>query len=287
MIVFDDRVSGGDGSDSTTGDDGSDEFIFEFSDGDADQISGGGGFDSYRDFSQFGLKIDLDGTADDGFRDPLEGPAIDNVGADVEDLDTQQSTEDILTGNDSANQIDGGPGNDRISGLGGPDALLGDRGDDFLNGGEGIDTLDGASGADTLRSRDASPDEVDCGSATDLLLADQLDDFTVTCDQSSTGSKIKGSSARLKKGKARLKVSCPAAEGIDCKVKITAMKGKRVLAKGAGKVKSGKVGKIKVKLTKAGKKARSKKLILKAKTVLTDASGATVTTTLPKLTLKR
>ncbi|MBK5111025.1 MAG: hypothetical protein JJE10_06605 [Thermoleophilia bacterium] len=75
-------------------------------------------------------------------------------------------------------------------------------------------------------------------------------------------------------------------EGIDCKVKIIAKKGKKTLAKGSGKVKSGKTGKVPLKLTKAGKKAKGKKLKTKATTKLTDATGAKVSTS-RKLVLKR
>ncbi len=177
-------------------------------------------------------------------------------------------------------------GNDRISGLGGADSLIGGPGGDNLDGGAGIDSLDGDGGNDSLRSRDGSPDEVDCGSATDTLLADSLDDFSLTCDSSSTGPRLQASGARLKKGKAKLEVACPAAEAIACKVSISAAKGKKVFAKGSGTVKSGATSTVTVKLTKAGKKSRSKKLALKAKTAMTDATGARVTTS-KSLTLKR
>ncbi|MBK8294539.1 MAG: hypothetical protein IPK93_07100 [Solirubrobacterales bacterium] len=286
----DDQIQGNDGADSLSGEGGSDSFRFEFRDGDPDQISGGDGLDSYRDGSALGMQIDLDGNADDGYRDPLEGPANDNVGADVENLNASenQPTDDALTGNDAANQIEGGAGNDQINGLGGPDALFGGPGDDKIDGGTGVDTLDGAGGSDQIRSRDFDSDEVSCGSSNDTLLADSFDDFSVTCDQASTGAILKSGFAKLnRKKKAKVKVSCPAAEGITCKVKITAKKGKKTLAKGSGKVKSGKSGKVKVKLTRAGKKVRSRKLKLKATTVLTDATGAKTATIRPKLVLRR
>ena len=290
----DDNVNGGDGADKLgggedgdtidggPGDDTINDGFDDESGSNADVYRGGSGTDRLVYSSTEPLSIDLDGTADDGR--PGEN---DLAGADLEDL-IGGSKADILTGNNSANQFDGGPGNDQISGLGGPDALLGGPGDDSLNGGTGIDTLDGAGGVDRLRSRDSSPDDVECGSSTDTLLADSFDDFTVTCDQSSIGSLIKGSKAKLnRKSKTKVKVSCPVAEGIDCKVKITATKGKKTLARGAGKVQSGNTSKVTIKLTKAGKKARSRKLTLKTKTVLTDATGAKVTTTLPKLVLTR
>ncbi|MGK2955613.1 MAG: calcium-binding protein [Solirubrobacterales bacterium] len=283
----DDEVGGGDGADSIAGNQGDDRMSFEFSDGDLDQISGGPDLDSYTEFSVLGLRIDLDGVADDGYRDPLEGAATDNVGADVEDLFITSRANDILIGNNAANQIDGGSGDDLINGLGGPDALLGGPGGDLVDGGSGIDELDGSSGADTLRSRDSSPDEVNCGSSSDSLLADARDDFSLNCDSSSTGARLKTKSAKLKNGKATLNVICPVAEGIDCEVTVTASKGKKTLAKGSGKVKSGKTGSVKVKLTKAGKSGKAKKLTLETKTVLTDATGAKVATTTPRLTLSR
>jgi|GEM_PF-3356704 len=295
-----DTIIGGGGGDQLVGGEGDDVFFGEFFDDGADAYSGEAGTDTITEIGDLlgrAVRIDLDGVADDGPAVPLEETPLDNAGADVENLIVAVSdqgedgqdigADDILTGNNSANQIDGGAGNDRINGLGGPDALLGDAGDDFLNGGPGIDSLDGAGGVDRLRTRDRSPDEASCGSASDILLADQLDDFSVACDRSSTGALLKSRTARLKKGRAKLTVSCPAAEGIDCKVKLTASKGRKTLATGAGTVKSGKTSKVTLKLTGAGRKARSKKLNLRTRTVFTDATGAKVTTTVPKLVLSR
>ena len=157
----------------------------------------------------------------------------------------------------------------------------------MLDGGNGIDGIEGQGGEDSIRSRDSKADEIGCGSAFDSLLADSLDIFSVTCDSSSTGARITTSNAKLnKKGKAKAKVKCPAAEGIDCQVKIVAKKGKKTLAKGSGKVKSGKSKNVTLKLTKAGNKQNSNKLKTKAETTMTDAAGARVATS-RKLVLKR
>jgi len=169
----------------------------------------------------------------------------------------------------------------------GPDELIGGPGDDELDGGDGIDGIEGQGGDDSIRSRDSSADEIGCGSAFDSLLADSLDIFSVTCDSSSTGARLTSSNAKLnQKGKARVTVKCPAAEGVACKVKINAKKGKKTLAKGNGKVKSGKKGQVTLKLSKAGRKQSSNKLKTQAKTTLTDATGAKVATS-RKLVLKR
>jgi Ca2+-binding RTX toxin-like protein len=297
----DDQIEGGEGNDVLNGEGGGDQIVadegndlvdggpgddsisdgFELTDGGADSFMGGAGNDRLTYDTEEPLTIDLDGVADDGR--PGEG---DNAGVDLEDLEGGPAADD-LTGNDSANQIEGGDGSDTISGRGGPDALLGEDGNDRIDGGAGVDEIDGAGGNDALRSRDSSPDEVNCGSAGDTLLADSLDDFTVTCDLSSTGAQLTSSGAKVKRGKASVKVLCPVVEGSDCRVTVTATRGKKALARGSGKVKSGKTGNVKLRLTGAGRKARSKKLVLKARTVLIDATGAKVATTRPRLVLTR
>jgi Ca2+-binding RTX toxin-like protein len=295
-----DAVNGRGGSDLVNGGDGDDQFSGEFFDDGTDTISGGPGTDTISGIGDYlgrAVTIDLDGVADDGPTVAVTGIPRDNAGADIENLlmtipgeggsELISAAADALTGNDSANEIDGGGGNDRISGSGGADNLVGGPGDDQIDGGSGIDQLQGNGGSDVLRSRDSNADEVTCGSASDVLLADSLDDFTVTCDLSSTGAKLSTPSAKLKKGKASVRVFCPVVEGIDCGVTISATKGKKVLAKGSGQVKSGKTGIVKLKLTGAGRKSRSKKLALRAKTIMIDASGAKVTTTKPKLVLSR
>ncbi|MCB0828494.1 MAG: hypothetical protein KDB62_06770, partial [Solirubrobacterales bacterium] len=285
-----DSVEGDDGGDTIAGDDGDDTFNSEFFDGRADQISGGGGIDGYSDDSILGLTISLDGVADDGYRDPAEGPAIDNVGADVENLAVASfgGADDILIGNASANRIEGGPGDDRIEGLGGPDTVIGGSGDDDLDGGNGIDAIEGESGSDRIRSRDSKPDEIGCGSDVDVLLADSLDQFSVTCDSSSTGPLLKSSRAKLsRQGKGKVKVSCPQAEGIDCRVKLKVKKGKKTVARGSGRVKSGKSKKLTLKLTKAGRKANGKKLKGRATTGMTDAAGSNAATSRSLVLKKR
>ncbi len=293
-----DNLDGGDGADQLDGGEGDDDFYGGFFDSGADSMAGGEGIDSIivgGDFLGRGVTIDLDGVADDGPTVPVDEVPLDNAGADIENLlpfeegegNLVRSGDDILTGNDSPNQIDGGPGDDQIMGLGGPDELIGGPGDDDLDGGNGVDGIEGQGGSDSIRSRDNAADEVGCGSATDTLLADSLDVFSVTCDQSSTGAELKSGNVKLsKKGKAKVKVACPVAEGIDCQVKITANKGKKTVAKGSGKVKTGKTGKITLKLTKKGKRQKGKKIKGQASTQLTDATGAKVTTS-RKLVLKR
>ena len=163
--------------------------------------------------------------------------------------------------------------------------LAGGGGDDRMDGGAGVDEIDGYGGQDAIRSRDAGPDDVSCGSETDTLIADAVDAFPVTCDLASGGPKLAGRSAKLRKGRATVRVVCPAAEGVDCKVRVTATKGKKVLASGSGIVNSGSTGPVRLKVKKAAR--RSKRLALKARAVFTDTQGAVVINAVPKLVLKR
>jgi Ca2+-binding RTX toxin-like protein len=68
-----------------------------------------------------------------------------------------------------------GPDADRLAGGSGPDRICGRGGSDRLDGGPGTDRIAGGPGRDILRSRDNSPDGVDCGPGHDRVVADALD----------------------------------------------------------------------------------------------------------------
>jgi Ca2+-binding RTX toxin-like protein len=87
---------------------------------DPDILLGGDGTDTadFRDRSA-PLKIDLDGTPDDG-----QSGEHDNVEADVERV-IGGSDDDTLVGSDAANFLDGRNGDDRLYGVGGDDTLAG------------------------------------------------------------------------------------------------------------------------------------------------------------------
>jgi len=121
----DDMVDGGDGDDWLSGQGGNDEIAGE--DG-ADTIYGGAGIDAV-DYTgaRSGVKVDLDGNADDG--------AVgehDSVKPDIEDI-RGGSGNDTLTGNDQANTIVGGTGNDTINAR--------DKSADTIFCGRGADTV--------------------------------------------------------------------------------------------------------------------------------------------------
>jgi Ca2+-binding RTX toxin-like protein len=267
----DDSLDGGDDADVIDGGGGDDELRGDLTDFGADTLGGGGGIDS-ADISAQGrpVRVVLDGVANDGPTDPGLTYPKDNLLPDVENLENAGDGDDTLIGSAAPNEIEGGGGDDQIIGGGGGDALSGDDGNDTIDGGGGVDSLFGGGGSDSLRSRDSSSDQIDCGSSPDLLLADGKDDPEASCEKTSTGLLIAGS-AKLAGKSIKLKLSCPAAEGIACKAKVKLKKGKKTVASGKGKIGSGKSKKLKL---KRGGLGGAK---LKASASFKDAAGAKVT----------
>jgi Ca2+-binding RTX toxin-like protein len=181
-----DFVLGADGADVYRGGMGDDQLSPGFGDSGADRLSGGPGLDSADALQSCcgsgGVRIDLDGKADDGLIGPIFSGPADNVLPDVEDLLGTDSS-DILIGGKQPNQLIGRDGADRLIGGPGADGLEGDRGRDALTGGKGADEIDGGGGADLLRARDHRADDLRCGSAIDRLKADRVDRFGPDCDK--------------------------------------------------------------------------------------------------------
>jgi Ca2+-binding RTX toxin-like protein len=132
----DDTLDGANGSDDLDGGEGQDALE---GGGGGDDVSGGSGVDrvSYAT-SIVGVRVSLDGVADDG----NAGDAFtDNIRSDVERL-TGTSFNDVLRGSENADFLDGGSGKDVIEGAGGDDVLRGGAADDVLDGGDGEDTAE-------------------------------------------------------------------------------------------------------------------------------------------------
>ena len=181
-----DFVAGAEGTDLIRGNAGDDYLIqFDLFDGERDVFDGGSGIDETGGGggeSTFGLRIDLDGRADDGPRDTEFDGLKDNVRGNVEGLEGTARA-DILIGNGRANELEGGDGADRLVGKGGADGIEGARGNDNISAGKGRDSVTGDGGADRIRSRDKSPDEISCGSSRDLVIADRRDRPGADCDR--------------------------------------------------------------------------------------------------------
>jgi Ca2+-binding RTX toxin-like protein len=161
-----DTLDGGPGDDQLNGGPAADEQ-------EPDDLKGGDGVDTadYTDRTA-SLRVDLDGTADDG-----ESGEHDNVEPDVEDV-IGGSDDDTLIGSGADNLLDGRNGDDRITGSGGNDVLDGganNAGSDTLNGGDGGDTLYGRAGDDSL-SGDDGDDALWGAGGTDKLDGDDGND---------------------------------------------------------------------------------------------------------------
>ena len=95
---------------------------------------------------------------------------------------------DVITASSSRDHVNGGAGDDLIFGEGGVDTLAGGVGADRIIGGDDKDFIFGGSNADTIDSasgEDLSPvaDDVDCGSGTDTVTADAIDNVLANCEQ--------------------------------------------------------------------------------------------------------
>jgi Ca2+-binding RTX toxin-like protein len=149
---------GGDGPDQLTGGPGDDTLLGNRG---RDRLDGGTGSDfmsggSERDTVTYEERtnrvfVTLDSRPNDG-----EAGERDNVLADVE-------------------RVLGGIRGDDLSGDADADTVAGGRGEDLINGRPGLDELVGGGAPDVVRADDRDPDDVNCGDAEDLAIADRRD----------------------------------------------------------------------------------------------------------------
>lgn len=151
-IVNISNVTGGNGNDVLSGDDGANtlnggngnDLIFAQADNAGDLYVGGGGIDTL-DLSAYSTDLTLDMSV-----------ATATVVGSGSTADRIQSVEIVVfgAGNDrafgstGANRLDGGDGNDTLSGMNGNDTLNGGAGDDVLIGDAGADLMTGGAGED-------------------------------------------------------------------------------------------------------------------------------------------
>ena len=129
----------------------------------ADDATGGAGFDTL-DFTAGGsLKLALDGSF------AATGLAAGDSYTEFEFVLGSKTGTNVLTGDGLVNSLTGGDNKDTLSGLAGNDILFGGQGDDILLGGSDNDDLRGSSGADQLTGG-SGRDLLTGGSGADLFI---------------------------------------------------------------------------------------------------------------------
>jgi Ca2+-binding RTX toxin-like protein len=246
-------------------------------------------------------------------------------GADDIDINqvTEASTVNGLGGND---RLDLSDANDTVDGGAGADHIEGGYGNDTITGGPGQDELNGdepqgecsyiyckpPAGNDTINARDGEVDQVDCGVGPgDVANVDAIDNVqgceTVNKSGSTTGpggndNGVPGdngvgpnaSALTVRIGKVKLAKALKSGVTVNVttpgagKVTLTAKRGSKVVATGSGQAGADGAAKLKLKFTKAGRKAlkRARSAKLTVAVTYKPASGDAVKSQV-KLTLKR
>lgn len=227
----------------------------------------------------------------------------------ADDIDINQVTEaSTVNGNGGDDRLDLSDADDTINGGAGVDRIEGGYGNDTISGGPGADQLFGdepqgecsyiyckpPSGNDTIDARDGEADTVDCGvGPADVANVDAIDNVQGCETVNRGGSNDNGGDnngpgdqialavkfAKVKLAKAlksgvTVKVQTPGPG----KVKVTARRGKKVVASGSGKARDDGSASVKLKFNKAGKKAlkRARSAKLTVDVTYTPASGSPV-----------
>jgi len=156
------RFEGGDGNDTLVT--GAAPGAYLLGGAGADVMSSGAGccaIASYDDHDRAGVRVTLDGTADDG------------VAGERDDVRTSS--------------VIGSPGPDVITGDAGANSLTGSGGADVLNGSGGDDSINGTLEVAQASDGPDGPDTVTCGAGNDALVADGNDKAGVDCERIRVG----------------------------------------------------------------------------------------------------
>ena len=281
-----DVIDGGPGRDSITdwmrGDPATEELVTVTQDGNADDGFPGEGDDvtnmelveSYGSLRYVGTDGDDVATASEvGNRADLTG----------------KGGNDQLKGTDSDDAIDGGAGNDTLTGGYGNDTIVGGPGQDKIVGdrdgrcNEMHCDLSPGSSADTIDAVDGETDNISCGPGQDSVKADAADVVAPDCETVTRagaapapavtpGARANGKATKDKGATAQRRLAVAGRPTLRAllrngltvtvrgrkagtKVSVSLKRGGAVVATGRGKVAKDGGAKVKVKVTKAGRRA--------------------------------
>ncbi len=145
-----DELFGGTGDDLVRGGDGRDLIASEERGPDgADRLIGGRDHDRLDYDRGQSVSVTVNGQADDGYGCPGPGCEGDDVGPDIESVETGAG-DDVIAMGAIANYVSSGAGDDVVDGGGGDDDLSGGEGDDRLSGGAGDDFFYDSDGSDRV-----------------------------------------------------------------------------------------------------------------------------------------
>jgi Ca2+-binding RTX toxin-like protein len=271
------------------------------------------------------LSITLGGGADDGR--PGEGDdlrGVEHIAVNLAGTYVGSEGDDEITVRQILDPVSmsGGGGNDKLKTADGSDTVDGGAGADYLDGGFGDDRITGGPGADiihgdiaggdcgplycklpygndTIEARDGEIDSIDCGWGEDVVFADAKDVVGPDCETVNRGGAAPGgggaggaitvTAAKARLAKAlrsglRVKVRVPGAGA----VKAKARRGSRTVASGRATASGAGKATVKLRFTKAARKALRRKSAVKLAVTVTFApkGGAALKRT-TKVTLHR
>ncbi|MBO9534715.1 MAG: hypothetical protein J7513_17205 [Solirubrobacteraceae bacterium] len=220
----------------------------------------------------------------------------------------------VIAGRGGNDVIETYKADDKLDGGAGDDRLVGGFGHDTITGGPGRDTIIGDTdgsycneysctlpfGNDTIDARDGEADTIDCGVGTDTVYADSVDVVAPNCEAVTLGAAPGGGTpgpgtggpqAGANAGSAitakTTKLRTALAKGLKLqlaglpkgKTKVRAKRGRTLVASGTAKVSAGGTATVRVRFTKAARRALAAK---KKVTLTVSAGGKTATVVLTK-----
>jgi len=234
----DDRISGDRGNDTMNGGAGDDTLVWNNGDG-TDVVNGDDGRDDV-EVNGAPAAGDAFTVAPNGARIRFDRTNLVPFSLDIGSSETMHANglggDDAITvGEVGAYAVTaaGGAGKDTLTGAGSSETLLGGTGDDTIVAGGGVDVVSGDEGDDHVVVRDATADIAHGGDGIDSVTADGaaldvLDGFEVidrtpaaTPPPNHVAVTIRGGTAKVTRGVAAIRVTCPASAAGNCTGTLT------------------------------------------------------------------